>query len=693
MCILQAEKKCEQHRDELFCGTIKSFNVRRGFGFVACEATAQRFGRDVYLSKDEALLLAEEPAVGCASVSVANGEAATPAKNQGKVPPPVQEGDYLLFQVRLSPEGFPQAVEARKIRRLQGFVSQIPSQDADGIITVSGDGSECAKSADVAVQDLLGAEVRLRHEACGQLQLMTNDEVAFCCVNMEDESDECLLEAQLLELLHTSRANGSVLGCFSLTLPLLDCDNGTVTGSRNVELHGHALTDRIILSHVPLDVSAPDLMRVFSKLGGTDATLTLADGCDAYCCAHITFNTAESVAKALIQSTHTVSENGTTELAYVGPYISRNHSVSSCVGAPDGLAASEVGYASSTSAEASMDALGGHCENASRQDVQPVTLSICNPCVVAAEVTTPTPDQGQRVDWRCIHANIIVPAAAPEIEVLAGHGFSVCVRWPTVVHASAYVVELLDQASMTVQQYTRVAPDGPLPVLMDLRVDGLRPSSYAARLRCIAPCACESACSPWSALLSARPAQFSEVPLVEAAQDVSPLPMAPTALTFIPHVFSQACPPPPSAPPSISAGSAPTRVLPPVPEGAADDLASLPAPVDMSAHAALVPQSLPPQCTPSVSTGSCFVSVVAPVAPLRSVGMNADVMGPVTPPLHVATSNADKANYFPHSCPTPLSAALALSAVPAAFPLALSPIMEEKVTSHGDLYDEILTLD
>merc|ERR1719379_3260968 len=38
---------------EVFGGVVKSYNARRGFGFLACEETAQRFGRDVYLSKLE----------------------------------------------------------------------------------------------------------------------------------------------------------------------------------------------------------------------------------------------------------------------------------------------------------------------------------------------------------------------------------------------------------------------------------------------------------------------------------------------------------------------------------------------------------------------------------------------------------------------------------------------------------------
>jgi cold shock CspA family protein len=36
-------------------GVVKSYNDRRGFGFLACTETADRFGRDVYMPKAEGL--------------------------------------------------------------------------------------------------------------------------------------------------------------------------------------------------------------------------------------------------------------------------------------------------------------------------------------------------------------------------------------------------------------------------------------------------------------------------------------------------------------------------------------------------------------------------------------------------------------------------------------------------------------
>eukprot|EP00451_Oxyrrhis_marina_P034304 CAMPEP_0204363996 /NCGR_PEP_ID=MMETSP0469-20131031/40790_1 /ASSEMBLY_ACC=CAM_ASM_000384 /TAXON_ID=2969 /ORGANISM="Oxyrrhis marina" /LENGTH=190 /DNA_ID=CAMNT_0051352819 /DNA_START=11 /DNA_END=583 /DNA_ORIENTATION=- len=36
-----------------FQGTIKSFQMQKGFGFIACDALHHRFGRDVFLHKDQ----------------------------------------------------------------------------------------------------------------------------------------------------------------------------------------------------------------------------------------------------------------------------------------------------------------------------------------------------------------------------------------------------------------------------------------------------------------------------------------------------------------------------------------------------------------------------------------------------------------------------------------------------------------
>lgn len=176
------------------------------------------------------------------------------------------------------------------------------------------------------------------------------------------------------------------------------------------------------------------------------------------------------------------------------------------------------------------------------------TLSL--PPVIASSATIP--------DWRCIHRNIVVPAAAPEIA--AAGECSLCLQWPTVVHAHAYVVELLNQNTMTAQRYLHATPEGPLPFVMDLRIDNLQPSAYAANVRCIAPCGCESSSSSWSfAMLGAMPPAVAP-----AMQLLQPLPTA-----VIPGALPHVCPPPPSAPPTLPMATVPASdslLLPPIPE-------------------------------------------------------------------------------------------------------------------------------
>jgi len=549
MCILEVENQ-EQTRSEFFCGSIKSFNTRRGFGFVSCEETALRFGRDVYLSKDEAMILAAEPGVGLAAANAARPAASEP---QSKVPP-VQEGDFLLFQVMLSTEGFPQAFEARKIRRLRGIVQHAPSSTSDGIIIVNGD---CIDESDVkedaALQQLLGAVVRLRQAECGQLQLRPNDQVVFCCVGTTGAQGQAL-EAQLVELLCSSQAPGSVLGCFSLKLPFFP----------NVELHGYALTDRVVLSNVPSDLAASDLMRLFCKLGGKEATMTPGG-------ASIAFSEPENVAKFLAQATHTISENGITQLAHVGPCPHRQSGSSQCmcgsIATPEAVKSAATPQRMSLSDTIAHNVQPQFAEPALPTQHEAYVQSACsslhmpdaNACctipIMANTATVPS--------WRCMHNNIVIPSAEPQMLVAGDASCSVCIQWPTVIHASAYVVELLDQATMIAQRYMRV-PEGPLPALMDLRVEGLQPSAYAACVRCVAPCGCESTSSAWSFL----PA--GSMPSLQGLPPNQPACMPANLLQ--PHC----CPPPPSAPPSLpSAMTMPPTSLPAIPEESSDVAAEI----------------------------------------------------------------------------------------------------------------------
>lgn len=573
MCILEGQNE-EQTMKQFFCGFIKSFNSRRGFGFVTCEETAQRFGRDVYLSKDEAMMLADEPDVGLADPALTDGD-------QKKKPVPVQEGDFLLFQVKLSTEGFPQAVEAQKIRRLRGKVLHPASENGNGAIIVTGEDSDRTESApsssDVALEQLLGAEVKFQQAACGQLQLLPNDEVAFCCVNNAHTNGQAL-EAQLVELLCTRRAAGSMLGCFSLKLPLRGASEEASAAPKDchtAELHGHALTNVIVFPDTPPEVGVPDLMRLFSKLGGTDP---MVRGYGAFGHVTIAFAAPELVAKFLIQATHTISESGITQLAHVGscPQRFRTSSCSTCdcMSSASSLSSGassdymqppapmqNMGCASQVLSAVDMHNLASQHQIAScTAPAAQMQSSTNQPCVPLQPLsmpflTTPSPV----ADWRCSHGSIVVPAAAPEIMASSENGCSVSIQWPTVVHASSYVVEILDLSTMTTQRFMRGVPECVLPALMDLRVDGLRSSACAACVRCIAPCGCESAPSPWS---YATPLQPLAPPL--ATTLLLPPPPQASGLGMVPH----SCPPPPAAPPSLpmTAVQVPTVTLPAIPE-------------------------------------------------------------------------------------------------------------------------------
>lgn len=160
------------------------------------------------------------------------------------------------------------------------------------------------------------------------------------------------------------------------------------------------------------------------------------------------------------------------------------------------------------------------------------------------------------------------------MSVVGVNGNSIRIQWPTVIHATAYMVDLTDQASMTTQRYIHVHPDGPLPSLMDVQVDGLPPSTYAACVRCVAPCGAESASSPfsfmqvgWSPPPPLAPIAAPMVPALQAVPaNVAPAPAA-TLLS---------CPPPPVAPAPTSfppAAAVLSTTLAPIPEeGAAADV-------------------------------------------------------------------------------------------------------------------------
>jgi hypothetical protein len=313
----------------IYFGVIKSYNERRGFGFVACEETARKYGRDAYLSKEEAVILAKEPIVSFAAADGSDGSQ-----------PPIKEGDFLQFQAKRSREGHPQAVNARRLRRLRGTVVQpLGPGCAEGAIVIKGDGAILDESATAAPPDeglkrFLGVQVHVMQADCGQLHLAVDDEVAFCCASTQGDAAPAgqALSAQLVELLSTPRTGSALLGCFSLEFPRMGELPETKEGERApsptpsevdyVVLDGHAFAEYVVLAGLPWDLQAPELMRLFSKCGASKAVVTHPedsgpDSADGF--ASVTFSGPVDIARMLGRAAHTINEQGSTTLARLGP--------------------------------------------------------------------------------------------------------------------------------------------------------------------------------------------------------------------------------------------------------------------------------------------------------------------------------------------------------------------------------------
>jgi len=636
---------------ESFYGVVKSYNERRGFGFVACEEIARRYGRDAYLSKDEALELARGPVAGtnCSSAEES---------------PPIREGDYVQFQVQQSAEGYPQAVYARRVRRLRGTVLRGTGLDvSEGSIIIQGDGTSGGDTrTDIVLSQLIGTEVRVRQTDSGQLWLDPGDEVAFCCGPSSGPNEAHVLEAMLIDLISTQRAAGSPLGCFTLALPRTpdriaaddDCEVTSPASSAPpvvvTTLDGYALTDRVVLAGLPVDLAVPELMRLFAKLGASEAFVMHSDSGSGVDCgyASITFSGPTDVARMLSRAAHTINEQGITQLARLGPSRCHDSVPLPALPAPTitlngstllvrwsqvGLAAGYVvelrpatseevwtavavsgapedtvhkhdhlGVCGATAGQKCagvtwdikekkglpFGALGPQCTackvnhlkvgvayearvtyfapNGCRSQpsassapltVKQASETPCGPADVSEMTQNPVPESGPRATaavvpgssqppesvsvlpaivvpleqsmaplmhpqglgyptpsgWRCVHCSVLPPPASPELVPVEDAVRSVCIQWPTVVHSTAYIVELLEEGSMTAERFARAVPESLTDALVELRVGNLNTGAYAACVRSVGPCGCESGQSGWAFLPPAWIPSPSLVPM------------------------------------------------------------------------------------------------------------------------------------------------------------------------------------
>lgn len=583
--------------DTVYLGAVKSYNDRRGFGFVACAETAAEFGRDVYMAKLEAQMAAVDAHIDVThdtpeEITEKLNARALPiaaAEKAGEKPsqvPRLAEEDLVRFKVKLSIEGFPQAVQVQKMRKFHGTVIRSP---------VPEENSGLVRSQEVAAIFGGKGEVLMPQEACGQLRLLNGDKVTFC---LPEELDGTLtsrmqLEAKLVMFASSDRPSGSVLGCFQLKLPRpTPGGDGKV---RYLMLDCHAFGSKVIMSGLQTDVGEAELMRFFSKQGATSAIVAHAKGCSF---ASVTFPSTGEVSTFLCRCAHAFADDKETRIATFNshPQRQREHLEKArlpalpapsltpgeepgsilVIWAPLQLAVGYVVELRPAGSEAAWAAVDGRFDPAcssckvsglrsgAMYEARMTYFASCGCRAEASEASTPCAPCSEHVitqnmmtmpshlqqasnapmwtswpeanqmptmpqagpvfcppasqvygavpspGWRCVHGVVIPPPPTPEVLPGDEAGFSVAVRWPSVAHAAAYVVELREAGSSTVERFVRSAASATPGSLVELRVGGLRPvpgRSYMAQVRCVSACGCESAPSNpgWSPLVGGVP--------------------------------------------------------------------------------------------------------------------------------------------------------------------------------------------
>jgi len=568
----------EPDSDKVYLGAVKSYNDRRGFGFVACAETAAEFGRDVYMAKIEGQIAA-------AGLPAEGQQKATPGADQtgdkSQPVPRLAEEDLVRFMVKNSLEGYPQAVKVQRLRKFRGSVVQSPASPTREEWRAGSQGQPGRISSPEVAAALGGqGEVLLSREACGQLRLAPGDKVSFCIPEELDSSRATVKtwEAKQVTLVQAHRPSGSLTGCFLLLLPR-PVPNGR-GNAHSLKLDCHAFGTKVILSGLPTDVGEQELMRFFSKQGATSAIVAHAKGCSF---ASITFPVAQEVATFLGRCAHAFADDKETRIATLHQHEPTNHSrvqearlpalpapklvpggeepgSALVIWAPLPLAVGYVVELRPAGLEAPWAAVnvagrlgseGGRFDPACSSckvsglregfsyEARVTYYSSCGcraeasdasePCAPRGsapapmapqvqapawqtwpEAMQPAPPPGhwpaaappafpqvasQGQVWRCGHGAMVLPPPVPEILPGDEAGFSVAVRWASVGHASAYVVELREAGSQAVERFVRSAVPAAPGSLVELRVGGLRPlpgRTYMAQVRVVSHCGCES---------------------------------------------------------------------------------------------------------------------------------------------------------------------------------------------------------
>lgn len=281
--------------DEEFLGLVKSYNERRGFGFVASERTAYKFGRDVYIAKAEARMAHEDGTYPAQQI-----QRPGQPKQQG---PCLAEEDVIRFRVRFSADGMPQAEKIRRVRKFTGVISVAPdTANEESIGRITSD----------ELQAKFGArEALLRRFRCGQARFSPGDRVTFAVDGWGPNGE---LEALLVLLVPRNMPIlDHVLGCFGLALPRQPMVDGWM-GRPPLCLDCHALADRIILAGLPPDANETELMGFFSKHGATGVAMARSQTCTF---ASVGFPGTAEIVRFVGRGVHTFSDDKDKETRLV----------------------------------------------------------------------------------------------------------------------------------------------------------------------------------------------------------------------------------------------------------------------------------------------------------------------------------------------------------------------------------------
>mmetsp|Transcript_71045 Transcript_71045/g.230651 ORF Transcript_71045/g.230651 Transcript_71045/m.230651 type:complete len:778 (+) Transcript_71045:131-2464(+) len=307
---------------EEFLGMVKSYNARRGFGFVACSQTALKFGRDVYIAKAEASLAFAE---GSTAGQIHAQRAAVADKS---APPTLAEEDLIRFRVRLSVEGYPQAEQIQRLRKFQGTIVQPPPMEE----SAEQESSPVGRIISDELSAVFGQrEAVLRRASCGQTRLAAGDRITFCVQTDGDlvavggglRLREALL-GMLVPRMH--QLHGGMLACFELSLPRAPAHvpapwphqyhhhHHQMPGVPRLDLmlDCHAVGERIIVSGLPLDADEAELMRFFAKHGALGAPVAHSRS-GGY--ASVNFPSITEVTRFIARSIHTFADDKETRLA------------------------------------------------------------------------------------------------------------------------------------------------------------------------------------------------------------------------------------------------------------------------------------------------------------------------------------------------------------------------------------------